>query len=108
MAPGVLQMNYASLIIVAFLVVSVGYWFARGRYEYVGPRTHKPPVVDGNGVATSILNEAESTILKPHVTVPQDRALIGLAQLAKAAAALEVGWSREDSIDDWKLGVLQE
>jgi hypothetical protein len=48
-------MNYASLIIVAFLVVSVGYWFARGRYEYVGPRTHNPPVVNGNGVAKPIL-----------------------------------------------------
>lgn len=46
-------MNYASLIIVAFLVVSVGYWFARGRYEYVGPRTHNQPVV--NGVAKPIL-----------------------------------------------------
>ena len=73
-------MNYASLIIVAFLVVSVGYWFARGRYEYVGPRTHKSPVVDGNVVATPILNEAEFTTLKPLVTVPQDMALRGLAQ----------------------------
>ncbi len=46
-------MNYASLIIAAFLLISLGYWFARGRYEYVGPRTYKPvdPAMNGDGAA---------------------------------------------------------
>jgi hypothetical protein len=54
-----LQMNYASLIIVSFLIISIGYWFIRGRYEYVGPRVHKRPAPDGNGAATPVLNETK-------------------------------------------------
>ena len=50
----------------------------------------------------------ELTTLKPHVTVPQDTGLRGLAQLAKAAAAFEAEWSREDSIGDWILGEFKE
>jgi amino acid transporter len=40
------QMNYASLIIGSFLIISIGYWFIRGRHEYVGPRVHKRPTPD--------------------------------------------------------------
>ncbi len=51
---GVSQMNYASLIIASFLLISLGYWFARGRHEYVGPRVHNlagPVLVNGGSAA---------------------------------------------------------
>ena len=51
-------MNYVVVLIVAVGIFSVGYWYAAGRYYYVGPRAKAQLIVGvegaGDGKAGSL------------------------------------------------------
>ena len=46
-------MNYVSVLMVAVALFAVGYWYAAGRYYYIGPRTKAQLILgvddDGKG-----------------------------------------------------------
>lgn len=48
-------MNYVSVLMVAVGIFAVGYWYAAGRYYYIGPRVKAQLIigVEGEGKADS-------------------------------------------------------
>ena len=42
-------MNYVCVLIVAVAIFAIGYWYAAGRYYYIGPRVRTQIVVGVDG-----------------------------------------------------------
>ena len=53
-------MNYVTVLMVAVMLFSVGYWYAAGRYYYTGPRVKAQLIIGVEGEDSSS-NEEKKT-----------------------------------------------
>ncbi len=55
-------MNYVVVLMAAVAIFSIGYWYASGRYYYIGPRVKAQLIigVDGEGEGKAISSEGST------------------------------------------------
>ena len=54
-------MNYVVVLMTAVAIFAVGYWYAAGRYYYIGPRVKTQLVMGGGGVEGEKLGSEEGS-----------------------------------------------
>ena len=52
------QMNYVVVLMAAVAIFAVGYWYAAGRYYYIGPRVKAQLILAGAGDGAEKLNSS--------------------------------------------------
>ena len=54
-------MNYVVVLMTAVAIFAVGYWYAAGRYYYIGPRVKTQLIMGGAGEEGEKLNSSEGS-----------------------------------------------